>query len=88
MLPLPSASRLLPQIRPCPACPPASPAVPADPHSPATSRRLSALLRQSYDRWELCVAAAGPVRAATRPIRRRTGWALVSVGLWLASDGR
>jgi hypothetical protein len=32
--------------------------------------------------------AAGPVRAATRPIRRRTGWALVSVGLWLASDGR
>ena len=31
---------------------------------------------------------AGPVRAATRPIRRRTGWALVSVGLWLASDGR
>jgi hypothetical protein len=28
------------------------------------------------------------VRAATRPIRRRTGWALVSVGLWLASDGR
>jgi hypothetical protein len=32
--------------------------------------------------------AAGPVRAATRPIRRRTGWALISVGLWLASDGR
>jgi hypothetical protein len=31
---------------------------------------------------------AGPVRAATRPIRRRTGWALVTVGLWLASDGR
>ena len=31
---------------------------------------------------------ASPVRAATRPIRRRTGWALVSVGLWLASDGR
>jgi hypothetical protein len=27
--------------------------------------------------------------AATRhPIRRRTGWALVSVGLWLASAGR
>jgi hypothetical protein len=32
--------------------------------------------------------APGPVRAATRPIRRRTGWALISVGLWLASDGR
>ncbi len=31
---------------------------------------------------------AGPVRAATRPIRRRTGWALISVGLWLASEGR
>jgi hypothetical protein len=41
MLLLPSASRLLPQIRPCPSCPPASPAVPADLHSPATSRRLS-----------------------------------------------
>jgi hypothetical protein len=31
--------------------------------------------------------SAGPVRAATRPIRRRTGWALISVGLWLAGDG-
>jgi predicted acetyltransferase len=29
-----------------------------------------------------------PLRAATRPIRRRTGWALISVGLWLASEGR
>jgi hypothetical protein len=40
MLLLPSASALLPQIRPCPACSPASPAAPADPHSPAPSRRL------------------------------------------------
>ena len=40
MLLLPSASRLLPQIRPCPARLPAVPAVPADPHSPATPRLL------------------------------------------------
>jgi hypothetical protein len=31
---------------------------------------------------------AGAVRAAATPIRRRTGWALISVGLWLASEGR
>ena len=26
-------------------------------------------------------------RSVGRPIRRRTGWVLVSVGLWLARDG-
>jgi hypothetical protein len=31
-------------------------------------------------------AAAGGIRRSRRgPIRRRTGWALVSVGLWLAA---
>jgi hypothetical protein len=29
-----------------------------------------------------------PGPAARHPIRRRTGWALVSVGLWLASADR
>ena len=41
MLLLPSASRLLPQIRPCPACFPPGSAAPADPHSPASARFLS-----------------------------------------------
>jgi hypothetical protein len=41
MLLLPSASRLLPQIRPCPACSLPSSAAPADPHSPAAARFLS-----------------------------------------------
>jgi hypothetical protein len=31
---------------------------------------------------------AGAVRAAAAQSRRRTGWALISVGLWLASEGR
>ena len=44
--------------------------------------------RHTHRRAAAARRAAGPVRAATRPIRRRTGWALVSVGLWLASDGR
>jgi hypothetical protein len=44
--------------------------------------------RHQHRRAAAARRAAGPVRAATRPIRRRTGWALVSVGLWLASDGR
>ena len=41
---------------------------------------------------ELRATSAAAVRASStrrslrRPIRRRTGWALVSVGLWLASD--
>jgi hypothetical protein len=41
---------------------------------------------------ELRTTSAAAVRASStrrslhRPIRRRTGWALVSVGLWLASD--
>jgi hypothetical protein len=35
MLLLPSASRLLPQIRPWPSASPVSSASPADPHSPA-----------------------------------------------------
>jgi hypothetical protein len=43
---------------------------------------------QLHRRTATARRAAGPVRAATRPIRRRTGWALISVGLWLASDGR
>jgi hypothetical protein len=29
-----------------------------------------------------------PSASARNPIRRRTGWALVSVGLWLASADR
>jgi hypothetical protein len=29
-----------------------------------------------------------PSAGGRRPIRRRTGWALVSVGLWLASADR
>jgi hypothetical protein len=41
MLLLPSASRLLPQIRPCPSCSPVSSAAPADPHSPSAARFLS-----------------------------------------------
>lgn len=41
MLLLPSASRLLPQIRPWPACSPMSSAAPADPHSPTATRFLS-----------------------------------------------
>lgn len=41
---------------------------------------------------ELRATSAATVRASKarrslpRPIRRRTGWALVTVGLWLASD--
>jgi fatty acid desaturase len=41
---------------------------------------------------ELRATSAAAVRASKarrsmpRPIRRRTGWALVTVGLWLASD--
>ena len=31
------------------------------------------------------VRAASDVRRGRRPLRRRTGWALVSVGLWLAT---
>jgi hypothetical protein len=31
---------------------------------------------------------AGTPAGARQPIRRRTGWALVSVGLWLASADR
>jgi hypothetical protein len=39
---------------------------------------------------ELRASSAATVRASTvrrgrRPLRRRTGWALVSVGLWLAT---
>ena len=30
-------------------------------------------------------ASASGVRPGRRPLRRRTGWALVSVGLWLAT---
>lgn len=30
-------------------------------------------------------ARASEVRRSRRPLRRRTGWALVSVGLWLAT---
>jgi hypothetical protein len=33
------------------------------------------------------VRASGVRRGARRPIRRQTGWVLVSVGLWLASSG-
>jgi hypothetical protein len=33
-------------------------------------------------------AAEAPTAGAGHPIRRRTGWALVSVGLWLASADR
>jgi hypothetical protein len=32
------------------------------------------------------VRASGLRRSRRLPIRRRTGWVLVSVGLWLASD--
>jgi hypothetical protein len=32
------------------------------------------------------VRASGLRRSRRLPILRRTGWALVSVGLWLASD--
>ena len=53
------------------------------PNRHAAARRAAGPVRAATAR-----RTAGPVRAATRPIRRRTGWALVSVGLWLASDGR
>jgi hypothetical protein len=33
-------------------------------------------------------AAAGQPHHTGHPLRQRTGWALVSVGLWLASEGR
>jgi len=51
-------------------------------------------LEQAADQHtaELRATSAATVRASNarrslrRPIRRRTGWALVTVGLWLASD--
>lgn len=57
----------------------------------AAAQHTAELLAAGHPHRRAAAAArrtAGPVRAATRPIRRRTGWALVSVGLWLASDGR
>lgn len=54
----------------------------------AAAQHTAALLTAGHPHRNTGRRAPGPVRAATRPIRRRTGWALVSVGLWLASDGR
>jgi hypothetical protein len=54
----------------------------------AAAQHTAELLAAGHPHRRAARRAAGPVRAATRPIRRRTGWALVSVGLWLASDGR
>ena len=33
----------------------------------------------------VAAARASEARRGRRPLRRRTGWALVSVGLWLAT---
>jgi hypothetical protein len=45
------------------------------------ARQHTAELRAS----SAAAVRASDVRRGRRPLRRRTGWALVSVGLWLAT---
>jgi len=54
------------------------------------SRSLEQLASQRPHELRAPASLAGPVspaRARRRPLRRQTGWALVSIGLRLAASG-
>jgi hypothetical protein len=56
----------------------------AELRAPARWAATSSTARSSTGRH----AAEAPASETRHPVRRRTGWALVSVGLWLASADR